>query len=53
MTNWENIYKQYDKGLIFFVYNDSINKKTTNVSKEKWAKGLNKDFIDLQMSIST
>lgn len=44
MTNWENIYKQYDKWLMLFTY-DSINKKTTNVSKEKWAQGLKKDII--------
>ena len=51
MTNWENIYKQYNKGIIFFIYNDCINKKTTNASEEKWAKDMNKDFTEKQMFI--
>lgn len=42
VTNWEKFTKQYDKELIFFIYNDSSNKKTTNASKEKWAKDVTK-----------
>lgn len=38
--------------LIFFIYNGSIRKKSTNASKEKWARDVNKDFTEeLQMFI--
>lgn len=40
-TNWENIYEEYDKELMFFVYNNSINKKMINALKEKWEKDAN------------
>lgn len=44
MRNSENIYKHHDKGLIFFISNDTINKKMANALKEKWAKDVNKHF---------
>lgn len=44
VTNWENIYKQYDKELLFFIYNDSSNKKMTDASKRKMGKRHEQSF---------
>ena len=33
LTNWGNIYKQHNQRIMFFIYNDCINKKTANALK--------------------